>query len=171
MCATYKQDFFVSWEELHRDTRQLCQMLLRDPAYPFEGIIAVTRGGLIPAAIVARELDIRLIDTVCIASYEGTEARERSENLRLIKPAAGDGQGMLLVDDLVDTGATATRLREMLPHATFATVYAKPEGRAQVDHCVRTVTQDTWIRFPWDMELSFAPPLIEQEQRHRPPTP
>lgn len=164
MSAAYNQDFFVSWEELHRDTRQLCAMLMEDASYPFKGIIAVTRGGLIPAAIVARELDIRLIDTVCIASYEGTEAQERSESLRVIKPAAGDGTGMLLVDDLVDTGATARKLRQMLPGAIFATVYAKPEGRPLVDHCVRTVTQDTWIRFPWDMELHFSTPLVERKK-------
>lgn len=160
MTAEYHQDFFVSWEELHRDTRLLCRELL-ETGRDFKGIIAVTRGGLIPAAIVARELDIRLIDTVCVASYEGEQGQAQAGKVRVIKEAQGNGEGMLLVDDLVDTGATALAIREMLPNALFATLYAKPEGRPLVDHCVREVTQQTWIRFPWDMQLHFALPLIE----------
>lgn len=164
MSDRYKQDFFVSWEELHRDTRHLCRHLL-SLEREFKGIIAVTRGGLIPAAIVARELDIRFIDTVCVSSYEGAQAQERGERVKVIKEAAGDGTDMLLVDDLVDTGATAAAIRAMLPHALFTTVYAKPEGRGLVDHFVRAVSQDTWIRFPWDMQLHFAVPLVEAYPR------
>lgn len=160
MTERYRQDFFVSWEELHRDTRLLCRELL-EAGRSFRGVVAVTRGGLIPAAIVCRELDIRLVDTVCVASYEGAEAKSQSDKVRVIKAAAGDGEGMLIVDDLVDTGATAAAIRDMLPKAVFATVYAKPEGRRLVDHVVREVTQETWIRFPWDMQLHFAVPLVE----------
>ena len=156
----YNQDFFVSWEELHRDTRLLCRDLL-DLDVEFRGIITVTRGGLIPAAIVARELDIRLVDTVCVSSYHGTEASQQADQVQVIKRAEGEGTDMLLIDDLVDTGATAQVIREMLPDAYFATVYAKPEGRPLVDAFVRQVSQDTWIRFPWDMELNFAPPMVE----------
>jgi xanthine phosphoribosyltransferase len=157
----YRQDFFVSWEELHRDTRILCQALL-DQGVKWKGLIAITRGGLIPAAIVARELDIRFVDTVCAVSYAGQEGRDQTEQVKVLKPAAGDGDGMLLIDDLVDTGQTAAAIRAMLPKAFFATVYAKPEGRSLVDLCVREVTQDTWIRFPWDMALDFAVPLVER---------
>ena len=60
---------------------------------------------------------------------------------------------MLIVDDLVDTGATAKAVRAMLPKAHFATVYAKPEGRPMVDTFVTEVSQDTWIYLPWDMGL------------------
>lgn len=157
----YNQDFFVSWEELHRDTRLLCRELL-ELSTTFRGIIAVTRGGLIPAAIVARELDLRLIDTICVSSYQGTQAQEQT-GVQVLKgvEAADGGEGLLLIDDLVDTGATASVIRQMVPKALFATVYAKPEGRPLVDHCVREVSQDTWIRFPWDMQLHFAAPLVE----------
>ena len=161
MSETYNQDFFVSWEELHRDTRILCQSLL-DLGRSFDGLIAITRGGLIPAAIVARELDIRLVDTVCAFSYAGAQGQDQSDQVRVLKRASGDGEGMLLIDDLVDTGQTASVIRGMLPKAFFATVYAKPEGRRLVDLCVREVTQDTWIRFPWDMALDFAVPLVER---------
>ena len=39
-------------------------------AGPFDAVVAITRGGLVPAAIVARELGIRVIETVCVASYD-----------------------------------------------------------------------------------------------------
>jgi len=80
---------------------------------------------------------------------------------RVGESIAGDdgGRHVLIVDDLVDTGATARAVRAMLPNAHFATVYAKPEGRPMVDTFVTEVSQDTWIYLPWDMGLAFTPPI------------
>jgi xanthine phosphoribosyltransferase len=151
------KEFPVSWDELHRNARALAWRLLE--LGPFEGIVAVTRGGLVPASIVARELDIRLIDTVCVASYEHKDQGA----VKVLKDAmAGDGAGWLLIDDLVDTGKTAKLVRERLPQAHFATIYAKPAGRPLVDTYITEVSQDTWILFPWDVELAYAEPI-----RHR----
>ena len=60
--------FPVSWDQFHRDCRALTWRL--NEVGPFHAVIAITRGGLVPAAIVARELGLRIIDTVCIASYD-----------------------------------------------------------------------------------------------------
>ena len=65
----------------------------------------------------------------------------------------------LIVDDLVDTGKTARVVRELLPKAHFATVYAKPMGRPLVDTFITEVSQDTWIFLPWDTGLAFQPPI------------
>ena len=148
--------FPVSWEELHRTSKALAWRLLE--LGPFEGLVAVTRGGLVPAAIVARELEIRLIDTACMASYHGQERGQ----VKILKEAslAGDGKSWLIVDDLVDTGETSRALRVLLPKAHFATVYAKPAGRPLVDTFVTEVSQDTWIFFPWDMEPQPSTPII-----------
>ena len=75
--------------------------------------------------------------------------------------ADGDGSGWLIVDDLVDTGATGRIVREMLPEAHFATVYAKPAGRPMVDTFITEVSQDTWILFPWDQEAVMAKTILE----------
>jgi xanthine phosphoribosyltransferase len=130
---------------------------------PFEAIVCITRGGLVPAAIVARELDIRVIETVCVASYDHT----RQTDVKILKDVAasvivqggGGGAGVLIVDDLVDTGQTAKAVRGILPRAHFATVYAKPMGRPMVDTFITEVSQDTWIYFPWDTGLAFQPPI------------
>jgi len=162
----YSKDFPVSWEELHRNARALSWRLLE--MGPWKGIVAITRGGLVPAAILAREMDIRLIDTICVTSYE-TDADSGTASLQgqlnILKGIEGDGEGMLLIDDLVDTGKTARHVREMLPKAHFATIYAKPAGKPLVDTFVTEVSQDTWIRFPWDMEYTFSAPLAERNPR------
>ncbi len=145
--------FPVTWDELHRHARALAWRLLE--LGPWQGIVAITRGGLVPAAIVARELDLRLIETICVASYDD---RMQSEVV-VLKSVPGDGAGWLVIDDLVDTGRTAKVVREMLPKAHVATVYAKPEGRPLVDTFVTEVSQDTWILFPWDIEPQFSPPI------------
>ncbi len=152
--SAYQKTFPVSWEELHRNSKALAWRLMEQR--PWTGVIAITRGGLVPAAIVARELEIRLIDTVCVASYDD---RSRGK-VEVLKRVEGDGAGYLIVDDLVDTGKTAQVVRDMLPKAHFATVYAKPAGRPLVDTFITEVSQDTWILFPWDTEPQSVPPII-----------
>ncbi len=147
----------VSWEQLHRETRILAGKLLT--MGPWKGIVAVTRGGLVPAAIIARELDIRLVDTLCIVSYSWQSQGE----ITVLKGVEGDGEGWLIIDDLVDTGKTAQSVREMLPKAYFATVYAKPQGKPYIDTFITEVTQNTWVLFPWDSELQLVKPMAEKE--------
>ena len=152
--------FPVSWDQFHRDCRALAWRL--NGAGPFEAIICITRGGLVPTAIVARELGVRVIDTVSIVSYGQFKQLEDLEVLKDIDPKllnAPDQSKLLVVDDLVDTGKTAQLVRQKLPNAHFATVYAKPKGRPQVDTFVTEVSQDTWIYFPWDLGYSFQPPI------------
>ena len=148
--------YTVTWDQLHRDSKALAWRLLERG--PYRGIVAITRGGLIPAAIIARELDCRLIESVSIVTYD----EEKRGEPRVAKPpvAAGDGEGWLILDDLVDTGTTARVIRALLPKAHFATVYAKPAGKPTVDTFITEVSQDTWILFPWDTEPQFVAPIV-----------
>jgi xanthine phosphoribosyltransferase len=159
--------YTVTWDQLHRDARALAWRLMDQG--PFAGVVAITRGGLIPAAIIARELDVRLVETVSIVTYAagstGTLIEEEKGGAPVvIKPpvAAGDGTGFLVVDDLVGTGATARVVRALLPRAYFAALYAKPAGRDTVDSFITEVSQDTWILFPWDTEPQFVAPLAKR---------
>ena len=148
----------VSWDQLHSDARQLAAVVM--PMGPWQGIVAVTRGGLIPAAIVARELECRVVESVSVASYD---EEQRGPPQVLKRPeAAGDGTGFLVVDDLVDTGVTARIVRNLLPRARFVCLYAKPAGRSLADNFVVEVAQDTWILFPWDTAPLFVPPIARK---------
>jgi xanthine phosphoribosyltransferase len=150
--------YTVTWDQLHRDARALAWrvMALR----PLRGIVAIARGGLIPAAIVARELDVRVIESVSVVTYD----EEEIGRPHVTKPptAAGDGEGFLVVDDLVDTGTTVRQVRGLLPRAHYCAIYAKPAGRDTIDSFITEVSQDTWILFPWDTEPQFSVPLAKR---------
>jgi xanthine phosphoribosyltransferase len=143
-----------SWDEIVRLCRILAESLKIHA--PFRGIVAVARGGLVPAGILAGLLGIRLVDTICVASYHGRQ----QDGLGILKPLSGatlprpaeGGRGWLAIDDLVDTGATARAVREMLPHLHYATLYAKPLGRPHVDTVVSDIEQNRWVVFPWETE-------------------
>ena len=157
----HEKGFHVSWDQIHRDARALAWRL--DGKGPDKGawraVVAITRGGMAPAMIVSRELDIRTVDTISVKSYDN---QTQSSAAILKAPDAAlmrDGSGVLVIDDLVDTGKTLALVREMFPKAHFATVYAKPKGRAMVDTYITEVSQDTWIFFPWDMALQYVEPF------------
>jgi len=151
--------FPVSWQELHRDSKALAWRLVDLGSW--QGIVAIARGGLVPAAIIARELEIRLIETICVSSYD----HQTRGRVKILSAPDTDGESWLIIDDLVDTGATAKAVRERLPKAHFAAVYAKPAGRPMVDTFITEVSQDTWIHFPWDTEPQFVRPIVDLSGR------
>ena len=154
--------FPVSWDQFHRDARALAWRLAASEK-KWQAMVVITRGGLVPAAIICRELGIRMIETVCIASYHDYTEQGELKVLKEITPALLDneGEGVLIIDDLTDTGKTAAIVRAMMPKAHFATVYAKPKGRPLVDTFVTEVSQDTWIYFPWDLGFTYQAPIAE----------
>ena len=157
--------FPVSWDQFHRDCRALAWRLSGQG--PFSAIVSITRGGLVPAAIVARELGVRLVETVCVSSYEESDRKDSLAVLKdiaasLLSDSHATGKGVLVIDDLTDTGRTAQVVRKMVPQAHFATVYAKPQGRPTVDTFVTEVSQDTWIYFPWDLDLAYVAPMSQK---------
>ena len=191
MPTLHPKSFPVSWDQFHRDCRALAWRLADHPgveegaeqgagegaaadlarshgsgahasAPRWRAIVTITRGGLVPAAIISRELEIRVVETVGVASYHDYDQQGELEVLKTITPdlLAGDGSDVLIIDDLVDTGATARAVRDMLPRAHLATVYAKPLGRPEVDTYVTAVSQDTWIYFPWDLGMTFQEPIV-----------
>ncbi|MBX3456358.1 xanthine phosphoribosyltransferase [Ferrovibrio sp.] len=161
----YTRFFPVSWEELHRHCKALAWRLhdsVQSKGGKYKGVVAVTRGGMVPAAIVARELKLRVIETISCSLYDELG---RNDKVNVLKPATAAlpdaGEGWLIIDDLVDTGITAKAVREILPKAHFATIYAKPSGRPMVDTYITEVSQDTWILFPWDQEAVMSKPIAD----------
>jgi len=137
----------ISWSQFNEDTVSLSKKLINQN---WKGIVAITRGGLVPANILAYELDIKLIDTICISSYDDQD--QKNANI-IKKPESADikdGSGWLVVDDLIDTGKTAEIIRAHYPKATFVTTYAKTHGKAFVDHYSIETTSNQWILLPWD---------------------
>ena len=112
------KSFPVSWDQFHRDSRALAWRLTSEG--PFHAIVAITRGGLVPAAIIARELNIRMIESVSVKSYDHQNQGKiivlKAINSDLVAADAA-GQKILIIDDLVDTGATARVVRDKIGRA------------------------------------------------------
>ncbi|MCE2509654.1 MAG: xanthine phosphoribosyltransferase [Alphaproteobacteria bacterium] len=142
--STFRETRPVSWQDVHRDSLALAGKLATEG--PWHTIAAITRGGMTPAQILAIELGIRHVETIGIASYEGRDQGPP----RILKACEGSGEGWLVVDDIVDTGATAEIVRTMLPEACLVAIYVKPDGEPLVDHYVTEIPQDVWIEFPWN---------------------
>ncbi|MEM5501338.1 MULTISPECIES: xanthine phosphoribosyltransferase [Ahrensia] len=157
--------FPVSWDQFHRDARALAWRVA-NVSKEWKAIVCITRGGLVPAAVISRELGIRVIETVSVASYHDYENQGEIYVLKEISPELleQEGEGILIIDDLTDTGKTAGLVRAMMPKAHFATVYAKPKGMPLVDTFITEVSQDTWIYFPWDMGFTYQKPIAEDHK-------
>ncbi len=157
----HEKGFHVSWDQIHRDSRALAWRLdKRGPGADgaWKAVVAITRGGMAPAMILARELDVRIVDTISVKSYNHQDQMDAQVLKAPDAELMGDGTGILVVDDLVDSGKTLELCRRLYPKAHFATVYAKPKGRPMVDTFITEVSQDTWIFFPWDMALQYVAP-------------
>ncbi|MEL6795009.1 MAG: xanthine phosphoribosyltransferase, partial [Pseudomonadota bacterium] len=106
----HEKGFHVSWDQMHRDSRALAWRLdKRGPLQDgdWKAVVAITRGGMVPACIIARELNVRVVDTISVKSYDH-QAQADAQVLK--SPDAElmgeDGHGILVIDDLVDSGRT-----------------------------------------------------------------
>ncbi|MEK9673275.1 MAG: xanthine phosphoribosyltransferase [Rhodospirillaceae bacterium] len=163
-------DLFVTWADLHRETRQLVERLLRGDAGrgPWRGIVAITRGGMVPAAVIARETNIRLIETLSVANYDGQKQGALKVLAEPPQAVRDRGVGWLVVDDIVDSGRTAQAARGLLPEAAIVTLYSKPGATKFVDLYLHLARDDQWVHFPWDTadragNPVFQPPMGEAE--------
>ena len=156
----HEKGFHISWDQIHRDSRALAWRLEKQG--PFNGewsaVVAITRGGMVPAMIIARELDIRVVDTISVKSYDHQSQSAAKILKSPDKSLMKNGKGILIIDDLVDSGRTLEIVKSLYPEAHYATIYAKPKGRPMVDSFITEVSQDTWIFFPWDMALQYVAP-------------
>lgn len=143
------QNFILSWEDIERDSLWVCEKIKKQNK-DFKGIVSISRGGLIPAGLISRHLDITLIENISIVSYEGQEKKSLNILNELSISKQDLGEGWLVVDDLSDTGSTYSYLKEVLPKGTFVSLYSKPLGLDKVDIFSKTFPQDVWLVFPWE---------------------
>lgn len=139
----------ISWDQFAKDCLKLVPKIER--LGKFHSLVCVTRGGLVPGAIIAQQMGLKKIDTICVMSYE----KRAQAAPKIIKSAGGLsrlGPGVLIIDDLVDTGITAELVKKEMPGCIYAVVYAKPAGKAQADVYAVAVEQTDWLIFPWEAD-------------------
>lgn len=153
--SAYNRKKKLTWDDVCQDAIALGEKLRDHPSQngrPWKGIIAIPRGGLFPAAIVSRVLNIHMIETFCMNSYDFQDQGDltifKEPQWDLLEDR--DGDGYIVLDDLSDTGKTFEYVRNQLPKAHFACAYVKPRGKDQADTYVHEVEQDTYIYHPWE---------------------
>ncbi len=139
---------FIKWDEFHQDVKDLCVKIKASGEY--NKVVAVARGGLVTAGIIAYELGIRNCSVVNIATYVGSEHLKLDEidHPELVGKV---DEHTLVIDDLSDSGQTIKVMRRAFPKGKFVTVYAKPVGKSEVDIYARDL-DDKWVVFPWDAD-------------------
>ncbi len=143
------QKQFITWDQFHEDTLALVEEIKKQG--PWDGIVAITRGGLIPAGILSHALNIKIIDTLGISSYD-EETNIKTSKFKILKKARAKEGKWLIVDDLVDTGDTADIVKEMIPDGFFVAIYAKPKGEHSANLFGKKIPQDIWVVFPWEKD-------------------
>lgn len=152
----------VSWDEVQGLCQSLAHKISEESHRDFDKILAISRGGLFPAGLLARALNIRMIDTVCIASYD----EDRHHDPVLLKEFHPDFlEGALIVDDMANTGATLRLLKSRLLNPHFATLFIKPQSEGLVHWHAAKAPADSRVRFPWDAlpHSSVVPHLVHRE--------
>ncbi len=134
----------LSWEDMEKLVLELGSKIEINEDTT---LIAVSRGGSVPAAILGQQLKIKRNYTICLESYSEDDQQDSIKQLTVLDIA--DSPNNIFVDDLVDTGKTLAYLKDMYPQSKFAAIYKKPHSIDVLDYYVAET--DKWIIFPWEI--------------------
>ncbi len=138
---------FLTWEEYTKDCYTLARKIQKN-AQPFKGIVAIARGGLVTAGIIAPMLNIRIVHSLCLESY--SEEGKRGEIIQHNRLDLNKAWGCLVVDDLVDSGRTINHTNN-LGLIDSAVLYRKSNTEFEPTFYARELPAEKWIVFPWEV--------------------
>lgn len=140
----------LSWDEIKHWSDTLAEKIAADCADLEQAtLVAVSRGGLIPAQLVAYKLNIRDVRVMKLISYN--DAGQREEIKDISTDRLFDGGDVYFIDDLADSGSTVEYIRKKFPTARICTLLMKTCCEKEPDICARTgLDAKCWLVFPWD---------------------
>lgn len=152
----------LTWQGFGDATRELSRRIVASGFRP-EVVVAIARGGLLPAGAIAYGLGVKNCGAINMEFYTGIGTVLDAPEV--LPPALDmeylDGRRVLLVDDVADSGRTLRMAVDMLRDRGAAvrsvTIYTKPATIIQPDFAWRDT--DRWIDFPWSAQGS----VIEQD--------
>ncbi len=141
----------ISWDELDRLVAHLADLVGRE----HDLVLAITRGGLVPAGMLAYRLDLREILVAGVEFYR-TDGGMHPAPLVSHFPDASllAGRRVLVIDEVWETGETMTevlaRVRAAGAEPTSAVVHYKP-GRSRVTGApdLYAALADGWVTYPY----------------------
>jgi hypoxanthine phosphoribosyltransferase len=144
---------YLAWADVDRLAKKLTNQLA---SVRFDHLVAVTRGGLVPACIISEQLDLRDIMVAAVKFYMGPgDTLSRPIFMQFPADSQLFGRQILIVDDVWDSGTTVMAVRNRVlaagGHPTVAVLHYKPSGskfKEKPDYFAEAV--DGWIVYPWD---------------------
>lgn len=153
----------LSWELFGTAARELATQIATDGYRP-DLVLAIARGGLLPAGALAYALDLKNVATVNVEFYTGVDQRLDVPVMLPPVPEAVDlaGARVLIVDDVADTGRTLEVVQKFagahVAESRTAVLYEKPHSVVRCAYVWRRT--DRWINFPW----STLPPVRQNDE-------
>ena len=152
----------LTWDMFGQASRELAQTIV-DSGYEPDIIIAVARGGLLPAGALSYAMGVKLSDAINVEFY--TDVEETLPDPILLEPLldthALGGKKLLVVDDVADSGSTLDLVLKILQQwageVRSAVIYGKSRSVIEPDYVWHRT--DKWIAFPWSAE----PPVTKSE--------
>jgi uncharacterized protein len=138
-------------------------------SYKSDILVAIARGGLIPARILVDLLEMPTFDSIQIEFYSGINQTKLEPTLRQTLITNIVGKKVLLVDDIADKGESLklakTHLQQQgASQIKTATLYYKPQSITIPDFCEKQTTN--WVVFPWETKETLRK-LIQKQQGKR----
>ena len=158
-----KNKKFYGWRHIQSACDRLA--LRYDHKLPTR-IVALSRGGLIPATIIANQLVVRHVYSVGISSYQqahdGKETQgmfELYQRLPSNTPRADKDEVTLIVDDISDKGKTFIYAKEHVSQCIGGNIITmslvmKPKTMFKPDYYDKVVPQSCWVVFPWERKVA-----------------
>jgi len=153
---------FVSWEKFDSLCRGLAERIQRE--YCPEMIVAVSRGGLVPAQIISHSMENSELYVIKADYYKDDVAKEDMKwNEKPLITQKLDkcvkGKKILVVDEVTDSGATAAEVKRYIEslgpkEARFLMVHWKPWSKFKPDYFAEQA--DGWVVYPWAHETIKA---------------
>ena len=162
----------LTWQGFGDASRALTQSIV-DSGWMPELIVAIARGGLLPAGAISYAIGVKAMGTMNVEFYTGVGQALTEPQLLppLMDVSAMDGKRVLVVDDVADSGSTLKMVMDMInahglsldghttvkAEARSAVIYKKPRSVIEPDYMWRET--DKWINFPWS-----TLPVIQRSQ-------
>jgi uncharacterized protein len=157
-----------TWNQIYDMLFNQAQKIQNEPYKP-DLLVAIARGGLIPARIIADLLEMPALDYIQIEFYSGINQTKLEPTLRQTLTTNIVGKKVLLVDDIADKGESLKLAKTHLQHKgasqiKTATLYHKPLSITIPDFYEKQTTN--WVVFPWETKETLRK-IIQKQQGKR----
>ncbi|MEM1638762.1 MAG: phosphoribosyltransferase [Desulfurococcaceae archaeon] len=146
---------YIPWSKALEYCYKLASMIL-DDNLKVDAIVAVSRGGLIPARIIS---DVLGVDEVVVirSKFWGTGVHVRKEpEISAHEKMNFENLKILVVDEVTDTGATLSKITELArslgaSDIRTAVLHFKSTSKFKPDYYVEKLDEWVWIFYPWSL--------------------